>query len=248
MDHWRSANGRFPSRLTGFSAIVLGLFGLILIGCQSSAAAVGETTRRTGLFTGLPCAGCHGLSAQGQFGPPLAGTSLTFDQVQQQVRSPRDKMPAFDATAVRDDELRHIYAWLTSLPTPEPTPSVTLPPAEATVRARERRFPPMDAAALAVGMETIDELTLQVSGEIVSVEENGRYTRVRLRMSQDDTTLDVLGLYDTALARQSFPAAVGDRVTLYGVGAEPVVDPEASDGSNKRLPRLQILDVSILKS
>jgi mono/diheme cytochrome c family protein len=74
------------------------------------------------LWPQLPCSGCHGASAQGDIGPRLAGTGLSFDQVLARVRLGKAPMPAFPETAVSDLVLRHVYAWLRSLAEPTPTP------------------------------------------------------------------------------------------------------------------------------
>ncbi len=86
------------------------------------------------LWQDKPCMGCHGARAEGDIGPKLAGTGLTYDEVRTQVRSGGASMPAFDEGRVSDVELEHIYAWLLSLapPTPtvvEPTQTPTLTPA-----------------------------------------------------------------------------------------------------------------------
>jgi hypothetical protein len=59
------------------------------------------------------------LDAEGDIGPKLAGTGLSFDQVLLQVRRGKDPMPAFKPEEISDQELRHIYAWLRSL-SPQP--------------------------------------------------------------------------------------------------------------------------------
>jgi hypothetical protein len=69
-----------------------------------------------------PCIGCHGAQAQGDIGPRLAGTGLSFDQVLLRVRTGKAPMPAFSEEQVSDLELQHIYAWLRSLAAPTPTP------------------------------------------------------------------------------------------------------------------------------
>jgi mono/diheme cytochrome c family protein len=89
------------------------------------------------LWLQKPCSGCHGASAEGDFGPKLAGTERTADQVLQTVRDGLGAMPAFGADQISDLELQHIYAWLRSLtpPTPTeppPTATPTATPAEAT--------------------------------------------------------------------------------------------------------------------
>jgi hypothetical protein len=183
------------------------------------------------------------VTAQGQFGPSLAGTSLSFDEFYDQVRKPRDKMLVFDKETVNDEGLRHIYAWLVSLPRPVPTltPVSTF---EAEAQARDRLYPELGATALVTLVDELDELTFRVSGQIVTVESGERFTSVRLRVDATGTAIEVVGIYDTVLARQPFPAAPGDRATLYGVGAPPATIEEAG-GASQRLPKMQILDVKI---
>lgn len=182
--------------------------------------------------------------AQGGFGPALAGTDLTFDEVQRQVRTPRDRMPAFDRAEVSHQDLRDIHAWLTSLPVSTPTPAVRLPPSEATAAARDRFYPAFDASDMLVQMDDLDEVALRIGGTVAAIEQRERFTEVSLVMTQGQTSLTVRALYDTRLARQSFPAAVGDQVTLYGVGANPIEE-EGADGAVQKTPLIQILDVVV---
>ena len=74
------------------------------------------------LWPQLPCSGCHGPNAEGDFGPRLAGTGLSIDQVLARVRLGKGPMPAFPASEVSDLTVRHVYAWLRSLAKPAPTP------------------------------------------------------------------------------------------------------------------------------
>jgi hypothetical protein len=150
-------------------------------------------------------------------------------------------MMAFDQEVVSDKDLRDIYAWLVSLPAPVPT-ATAASPAEATAQARDRLFPELDATALATFLDELDELNLRVSGQVTSVEIGERFTNVRLRVGDGETTIEAIGIYDTLLARQPFPAAPGDQVTLYGVGALPETV-QVDDDATQRLPKLQILHV-----
>lgn len=72
--------------------------------------------RRQALFLSLPCQGCHRPDASGDIGPRIANTSLSFEQVLNQVRNPREMMIPFSPAAVSDDQVRDIYAFLKSLP------------------------------------------------------------------------------------------------------------------------------------
>lgn len=74
------------------------------------------------LFASKPCAGCHGYQAEGGFGPKLAGTGLSIDNVRLRVRTGKSSMPAFSEQQVTDQDIQHIYAWLRSLAQPTPTP------------------------------------------------------------------------------------------------------------------------------
>ena len=74
------------------------------------------------LWQQKPCLGCHGSNAEGNIGPKLAGTGLSFDQVLLQVRTGAAPMPAYTEDQVSDLELQHMYAWLRSLAPPTPTP------------------------------------------------------------------------------------------------------------------------------
>lgn len=216
---------------------------VLLMACAAEKEqAVGDAERGARLFTELPCSGCHGAQAQGQFGPALAGTDLSYEAVRRQVRSPRDQMPAFSPERVSDQDLRDIYAWLRTLAPPAPTRSVTLPPAEATLQALNSFYAAMKATDLVARMDALDEVALRVSGTVVYVSEEGRYARIRLHVEDERAAVDVVGLFDKGLQRRPFPAAPGDKVTVYGVGAKPA-EVATTDGSVKEAPQLQILYV-----
>ena len=74
------------------------------------------------LWPDLPCSACHGAQAEGDFGPRLAGTGLSLDQVRATVRLGKGRMPAFGEDSVSDAALGHVYAWLRSMARPTPTP------------------------------------------------------------------------------------------------------------------------------
>ena len=89
------------------------------------------------LWPQKPCSGCHGAGAEGDFGPKLAGTELTDEQVLQTVRNGKGAMPTFDTDQISDLEVQHIYAWLRSLAPPTPTPTEPPPTATPTATAAE---------------------------------------------------------------------------------------------------------------
>lgn len=77
------------------------------------------------LWAAKPCVGCHGVQAEGNIGPRLASTDLSFDQVLSRVRTGSGPMPAFARDQVSDLELQHIHVWLRSLVPATPTPTTT---------------------------------------------------------------------------------------------------------------------------
>lgn len=225
-------------RIIPYSAIAVLLTAIVLVACQSqNGVEAGNPERGAELFITLPCSGCHGATAQGQFGPTLAGTSLTFQEVRQQVRNPRDKMPSFSREQVSEDDLHDIYAWLISLPTPQPTDSVPVAPATATIRARNRLFPELSATIIVSRVSVLDEVAMRIEGVILSVKEGERYSEVEVQMDDGVTSVVVTAIYDTAIARRQFPADPGSEVILYGVGADPIEGPEG------QIPRIQIIYV-----
>ncbi|HBY94091.1 MAG TPA: hypothetical protein DEP84_09045 [Chloroflexi bacterium] len=91
------------------------------------------------LYRYLGCFACHGDRAEGIFGPRLAGTPLSVEQLRAQVRIPRDRMPAYSPERVSDEELDRIYAFVQSMQPEEPRPEITTDrPNSATGKALYR--------------------------------------------------------------------------------------------------------------
>ncbi|MBM4457946.1 MAG: hypothetical protein FJ011_09320 [Chloroflexi bacterium] len=78
------------------------------------------------------CIDCHGENAEGDRGPTLAGTGLTYDAVLLRVRTGKGRMPDFTVEEISDLEVQQIYAWLRSLPPPTPEATPTAAPTAAT--------------------------------------------------------------------------------------------------------------------
>lgn len=64
----------------------------------------------------ISCGYCHGKSADGGFGPDLAGRGLSFDQFKRAVRVPWGRMPAYDERQLPDQDLADVFAYTQGLP------------------------------------------------------------------------------------------------------------------------------------
>ena len=57
------------------------------------------------LWPEVVCSGCHGDQAQGDFGPKLAGTGLSLEQVRAAVRLGKGSMPALGEDRISDEDI-----------------------------------------------------------------------------------------------------------------------------------------------
>ena len=64
------------------------------------------------------CSRCHGDMAQGLYGRPLSNSTATEAEWIEQVRHPRQSMPAFSEAQISDEQILDIRADVTSLPAP----------------------------------------------------------------------------------------------------------------------------------
>ena len=91
----------------------------LLLSLPGDAAASQDAERGRRLFVEMECVSCHGGYGEGDFGPPLAATPLTIEQVTVQLRSPRSRrMPTFDADKLSEEQIADLYAFLQSLEPP----------------------------------------------------------------------------------------------------------------------------------
>ena len=101
------------ARALGVSGLVFGL----LAGSLPAQTAEPSGER---LFITKGCLGCHGASARGGVGPQVAQTPLEFAAFLTQLRTPRQRMPAFPAEVVSEADARAIYGYVRTVP---PAPS-----------------------------------------------------------------------------------------------------------------------------
>jgi mono/diheme cytochrome c family protein len=64
----------------------------------------------------VECRDCHGVNAEGAFGPDLAGRKLTPAQFIHAVRKPWGIMPAYAESQISDEELLDLMAYFDTLP------------------------------------------------------------------------------------------------------------------------------------
>ena len=82
---------------------------------QPGKGFIGNPVRGKVLFTDRGCSACHGDRAQGNVGPKLAGTSLLFSAVIQQLRSPRGVMQRYLPADQSDADECDVYTYVRSL-------------------------------------------------------------------------------------------------------------------------------------
>ena len=102
----RTALQTIPRQLSGRAE-------LVTVSEDVGMAAVGQE-----LWQELPCRGCHGDDARGtelSINVSLAGTNITFTAFVDAVRRGPADMHPFSASEISDEELAHLYAWVTSL-------------------------------------------------------------------------------------------------------------------------------------
>ncbi|HRK20910.1 MAG TPA: cytochrome c, partial [Fimbriimonadaceae bacterium] len=86
---------------------------LVLLSLALTAAAFGQGPEVYGTSN---CMGCHGQTAMGGLGPPIAKTKLSIEEYQKIVREGKGMMPATTKDQVSDAEIEAIYNEVKALP------------------------------------------------------------------------------------------------------------------------------------
>jgi len=76
---------------------------------------IGDPVRGKVLFVQRGCSACHGAQAQGDVGPKLAGTTLSFEAVLHQLREPRGVMQRYLPSDQSDADECDVYIYVKSL-------------------------------------------------------------------------------------------------------------------------------------
>jgi mono/diheme cytochrome c family protein len=103
--------------------LALVLLALPLIQSGAWAQAVGNPAAGKAYWErvaprNVDCRNCHGGTAEGGFGPDLAGRGLSAAQVLRAARQPWGVMPAFDASQVSEQDAADLAAYFASMPKP----------------------------------------------------------------------------------------------------------------------------------
>ncbi len=98
--------------------VLLTLIAALTIGLSAARAqsSTGKIELKAGDYASSSCVGCHGLTAMGGLGPPLAATKLDYQKFIDTVRHGKSMMPAIPATEVSDEEAKALYAELQAKP------------------------------------------------------------------------------------------------------------------------------------
>ncbi|MCW5881517.1 MAG: c-type cytochrome [Anaerolineae bacterium] len=104
--------------------LLLAMFPLVAGAEPPQDAANGQKVWDTKL-----CKNCHGPQGEGKYGLPLAGTQKTAADFITQVRTPRQNMPAFDASRISDQEITDIHDYMATLTAPASFTPVRYTPA-----------------------------------------------------------------------------------------------------------------------
>jgi hypothetical protein len=85
---------------------------VVVLGLSISALSLGQSNEHRGRYDTSQCMGCHGISAMGGLGPPIAKTTFEKDAFLNIVRNGKGMMPATGADAMSDKEILAIYSEL----------------------------------------------------------------------------------------------------------------------------------------
>jgi ubiquinol-cytochrome c reductase cytochrome c subunit len=98
------------------------------VAAAQDQAPAGDAKAGQQLFLSIGCWECHGTVGQGgaASGPRIAATALPYAAFLQQLRTPQSQMPPYEASVVPDASVANIYAYLKTLPAPQPVASIPI--------------------------------------------------------------------------------------------------------------------------
>jgi mono/diheme cytochrome c family protein len=95
---------------------------------QGGDAPAGNAKTGQQVYKAIGCWECHGTMGQGGAvtGPRLAPTALPYAAFVQQLRTPQNAMPPYEAKILSDADAANIYAFLKSVPAPKSVQDIPL--------------------------------------------------------------------------------------------------------------------------
>ena len=86
---------------------------------RAEPAPVGRADAGKTFWQAQMCQYCHGVQAEGAWGPDLAGRGLTEAQIRHALREPYGLMPVYTETQVSDQTIANLQAFFATLPKAE---------------------------------------------------------------------------------------------------------------------------------
>src|ERR1019366_9833510 len=80
---------------------------------------VGKADAGNAFWQGQMCQYCHGVEAEGAWGPDLAGRGLSEAQIKHALRQPYGLMPAYTESQVSEQTIADLQAFFSTLPKAE---------------------------------------------------------------------------------------------------------------------------------
>lgn len=88
----------------------------LLAFCAIAVHAQEHEMAKADVFSSTNCMGCHGQSAMGGLGPPIAKTKVVYEDFLKTVRAGKGMMPATTAAMLPDEKIRAVYDELQEKP------------------------------------------------------------------------------------------------------------------------------------
>jgi molybdopterin-containing oxidoreductase family iron-sulfur binding subunit len=130
-----SDNARKSRSISGRATVFVAVIALLLLSFASVARSQTDpkphepnarqnikvdtpihATKESDLYSTSSCMGCHGVTAMGGLGPPIAATKLTLQEFAKIVREGKSMMPATATTELSDADLERVYRELQAKP------------------------------------------------------------------------------------------------------------------------------------
>jgi len=86
---------------------------------RAAPAPVGNAEEGKTFWQAQMCQYCHGVQAEGAWGPDLAGRGITEAEAKHALRDPYGLMPAYTETQVSDQTIANLLAYFSTLPRAE---------------------------------------------------------------------------------------------------------------------------------